>query len=87
MEEKYFEQALGNFTADVAYVKAVRHLYDLGMDIQEIKKECLYPVTEEKIEKVIEDYEKEKNSAAPKSEFVQVTDKYGRKSFIKREKK
>ena len=80
---KPFDESLQNFTADVAYVKSVRHLYDLGLSTEEIVKQCTYPVTEEKVCKVIDAYEKEKQSERKDVTFVEVTDAYGRKSFKK----
>lgn len=59
---KYFREALAAFAADTAYVRAVKHLYDNGLTPEEIKKNLLYPVSIEKIEKVIQQYEAEKNS-------------------------
>ncbi|MCF0131780.1 MAG: hypothetical protein HUJ71_08610 [Pseudobutyrivibrio sp.] len=81
MDEKIFQEALSNFTADVAYVKAVRHLHDLGLPPEEIQKECTYPVSVDKILKAIEDYEKEKCSTNGKAKYVQDTDAYGKKSL------
>lgn len=80
-ENKYFQAALENFAADVAYVKSIRHLYDLGLSVKEIQKQCTYPISIGKIEAVIEKYEKEKNSTQGCVTFVQDVDKYGRKSF------
>lgn len=58
---KYFRDALASFAADTAYVRAVKHLYDNGLTPKEIKKNLLYPVSIEKIERVIQEYEAEKN--------------------------
>lgn len=80
-ENEYFIKALKNFVSDVAYVQSVRHLYDRGLTVEEIKERCGYPVSIQKIEKVIEDYEKEKNSPQSEYTFVQETNAYGRKSF------
>lgn len=86
-ENFYFYNALSSFTADVAYVGAVRHLYDAGLGADEIQKRLTYPLSKEKIEKVIKEYETEKSKSASAYEFVQETDGYGRKSFrrIKRD--
>lgn len=57
---KYFREALENMTAGFAYVGAVRHLHDLGMKPEKIRENLTYPVSLEKIEKVIQEYEEEK---------------------------
>lgn len=88
-ENQYFQKALSNFTAEYAYAGAVRHLYDLGYSPEKIKEQVGYPVSIEKIEKVIADYEKVKNSPEGEYEYVQETDEWGRRSFrkVKHEKK
>lgn len=77
----YFTDALSNFTTEVAYKDAIHRLYDKGLSVEEIKAQCLYPVTTEIVEKVISDYKAEK--AKPKSIFVEDYDKYGRKTLRK----
>lgn len=59
-DQKYFKEALASFAADAAYVRAVKHLHDNGLTPKEIQKNLLYPVSIEKIEKVIQKYETEK---------------------------
>lgn len=81
MENKFFTQALSNFTSDVAYVGAVRHLHDLGFPIEAIADRLDYPVSKEKIADVIKEYEQEKNSPDAGYIYVQDVDSYGRKSF------
>lgn len=84
MEEgKYFKEALASMTANIAYVGAVRHLYDLGMKPEEIHKNMTYPVSIEKIEKVIQKYEEEKASPDDEYQYIQYADKYGKKNFIR----
>jgi len=80
---KYFAEALSAFTADVAYVGAVRHLYDAGYDIADIQKKISFPVSKGSIEKVVQDYEAEKQNKEDAYTFVQDIDRYGRKSFRK----
>lgn len=80
---KYFREALASMTANIAYVGAVRHLYDLGMKPEEIQKKITYPVSLEKIENVLQKYEEEKASTDEQYEYVQYTDQYGRKNFIR----
>ncbi len=65
---KYFREALASFAADAAYVRAVKHLHDNGLMPKEIQKNLLYPVSIEKIQKVIGQYEEEKNSIIKEKE-------------------
>lgn len=83
MENKYFKQALASMTASVAYIDAVRHLYDKGYSVSEIKRNLSYPASEEQIEKAIDDYKNELANGENQYEFVQKTDEYGRKSFVR----
>lgn len=69
--------------ANVAYVDAVRHLYDSGMTADEIQKNLDYPISVEKIEAVILEYEKKKASNDLDYEYIQKQDKFGRRSFIR----
>lgn len=80
-ENRHFQEALANFTADFAYVGAVKHLYDLGYSAENIQKELAYPVSLEKIQRVVDEYEASKHSPQSQYEFVQDTDSLGRKSF------
>lgn len=82
-DNKYFRQALSNFVSEAAYAGAVRHLYNAGYSVKKIKEEIGYPVSEEKIRKVIEDYEAAKNSPDAEYDFIQETDSLGRRSFRK----
>ncbi len=81
MEESYFSQALSNFTSDFAYKKAVWHLHDIGYSIPEIAGRLDYPLSQERIAKLIEEYERMKSGPEAEYTFVQDTDAYGRKSF------
>lgn len=63
MEEQshgYFEEALSNFTKDFAYGGAIRHLVDHGYTADRIIREFQYPISKESIEKMVEQYLKEK---------------------------
>ncbi len=59
---EYFKEALGNFTRDFAYGGAIRHLVDIGYDTDRIIKEFDYPLKRESIEKMVNEYLKEKNA-------------------------
>lgn len=80
-EGRYFKEALADFTSEAAYGGAVRHLYDLGYSVEQIKENLLYPVSLRQIEKVIDEYEKRRNSPEQDYEYVQETDQYGKRSF------
>ena len=57
----YFEEALSNFTKDFAYGGAIRHLVDHGYTVDRIIKEFQYPISRESIEKIVNQYLKEKS--------------------------
>ncbi len=59
-EDEYFRDALTNFTRDFAYGGAIRHLVDRGYSVQNIIDEFHYPLSREVIEKIVNDYKKEK---------------------------
>ncbi len=64
MEEQsqgYFEEALSNFTKYFAYGGAIRHLVDHGYTVDRIIKEFQYPISRESIEKIVNQYLKEKS--------------------------
>lgn len=61
-DQKYFREALASFAADTAYVRAVKHLHDNGLTPKEIQKNLSYPVSIEKIERVVGQYEAEKQN-------------------------
>lgn len=80
---KYFRQALSTMVTNAAYADAVRNLYDNGLTVDEIKENLDYPVSIDKIQAVISDYEKKKDSADNEYEYIQRQDEYGRRSFIR----
>ncbi len=80
-EGEYFREALAGFASEAAYAGAVRHLYDLGYSAEQIREKLLYPVSVSQIEKVIDGYVKRQNSPEGDYEYVQETDRYGKKSF------
>lgn len=79
-ENKYFTQALHNFTFDVACGDAIKHLHKLGFSATEIKSKLNYPVSIEQIERYIKDYEK-KSGESVSYEFIREEDEFGRKTF------
>lgn len=92
MGEEYFKKALSNFTQDMANGGAIRHLWDLGYSIRQIKEQLDYPVSFEKIQEVVWNhllntgvicYDKPGNGSQEKVTYVKEYDKYGRTSFRK----
>lgn len=86
LENNYFKEALASMVSQTAYGDAVRHMHDKGLNPEEIKKNLDYPVTLDKIEQVIKEYELKKESPNSEYEYVQKTDEYGRRSFLRRKK-
>ena len=82
-ENKYIKEALSKMARAGAYENAVRHRYDLGLSLQEIQNNLTYPVSMEKIQHVIEEIEHEKQEPNSEYEYIQKTDEYGRKSFVR----
>lgn len=60
MENSYFHEALSNFTKDFAYGGAIRHLVDKGYTAERIIREFHYPLSRESIEKMVDDYRRQK---------------------------
>ncbi len=84
MSESAFNRALSNFTYEVACKRGIRHLYDLGYDVDSILKELSYPAKRETVEREIKEYreEKEKQAAGAKvPTYVSETDELGRSTF------
>jgi hypothetical protein len=62
MEKKkpgYFEEALSDFTHDVASGRAIRHLVDLGYTTDQIMKRLDYPTPRARVEQTVYRYMKE----------------------------
>ncbi len=86
MSEEHFQNALHNFMKDSANGGAIRHLYDLGYDVEEIKAQLLFPASEEDVQKVIGEYEKEKQAPEEAYEIVKEQTAYGKITFRKKKK-
>lgn len=82
-ENIYFQRTLAKMTAGAAYVDAVRHMYDSGMSAEEIQKNLSYPVSIEKVERAISDYEMEKNNTQGGYKYVEKVNEYGKRSFVR----
>lgn len=91
--QKYFEQALANFTFEAACGGAIRHLADQGFSIRQIREKLDYPVPYEQIQEAVFEHfcdsgtlllrEPEFHSVKTKPEFVLEHDQYGKASFRK----
>ena len=88
---KEFNKALSNFVHDVASGGAVRHLADSGYSISEIAAQLDYPLTKEKIAKVMWEHyintgkicTEEPKETHEKVSFVKEQDAYGKTTFRK----
>ncbi len=66
----YFEEALADFVQNFAYGDAIRHLVDKGYTADRIIKEFHYPLSKERVEKIVDGYleEKKKSKKTDKEE-------------------
>lgn len=95
-EESYFNQALADFTYDVACGGAIRHMADKGYTVKQISERLDYPVSYGKIQKTVSHYLLEKgilcsklpdfSEAAADVEYIREYDRFGHSSFRKKEK-
>lgn len=58
----YFEDALRNFVQDFQYGGAIRHMVDRGYTVDRIIRSGEVSLPREKIEEIVEQYLREKNS-------------------------
>lgn len=56
----YFESALSDFVQNFAYGDAIRHLVEKGYTADRIEKEFQYPISRERLDKIVEGYLKDK---------------------------
>lgn len=90
-EQKYFKQAISNFTFEAACGGAIRHLADLGYSVKQIEEQLSYPVPYEKVQKTVWEYflengillleEPGKVKIQEKADYVKEYNKYGKASF------
>lgn len=89
-EQSFFQNALGNFTHEVASGGAIRHLTDMGYTVKQIMERLDYPTSEERVkrqvwERLLETEviltEEPGSSKREKADYVREYDKYGRASF------
>lgn len=91
MGEKYFQNALHNFTKDVANGGAIRHLWNVGYSVSQIIKQLDYPANFEAVQNVVWEHllssgvisleEPENPKEQTEVSYVKEYDKYGRTSF------
>ncbi len=90
-ENKYFNEALRDFTFDMACGAAIRHLTDLGYTAEKIASRLDYPVPLEKIRAYMDRYiqtsAEDKTNTEGRYEMVREYDEYGRSSYRRVEKK
>lgn len=91
-EESYFQNALGNFTYEVASGGAIRHLTDLGYTVQQIYEQLYFPTPLERVSRGVwerlletEVILPQEPGSAPgmKADYVREYDPYGKASFRK----
>ena len=90
----FFKQSLASFTKDTAYGGAIRHLADNGLTVKEITANLSYPVAENVVSEYVWKHFVDNKTICinladaqdePKGEFVKVTGKYGKTSFVKKD--
>ena len=92
-ETNYFQNALSSFVTEAACGGAVRHLTDIGYTLDQIVDRLDYPAPRAKVQRIMMAYlyesrvllleEPSADLFAPKEQFVQEQDSYGRRSFRK----
>lgn len=94
-EQSFFQNALSNFTHEVASGGSIRHLTDLGYTVKEISEQLSYPTPASQIrrqvwERLIETEvilpDEPGNNTKVKADYVREYDEYGRASFRRVEK-
>lgn len=83
MANEHFNEALKNFMKDSANGGAIRHLYDLGYSVEEIRQKLLFPASVEDIKAVIDAYEAEKSAPEEAYEIIKEQNKFGKTTFRK----
>lgn len=91
MEDKYFKQALSDFTIEFASGDAIRSLSDKGYSVKKIKSKLDFPTPEERIREIVWKHYLEnktvclenpkETSSVENYTIKKVYDNYGRPSF------
>ncbi len=92
-ETNYFQNALSSFVTDAACGGAIRHLADIGYTLDQIVERLDYPAPRAKVQRIMMEYlyesrvllreEPSEELFAPRAQFVQEQDAYGRRSMRK----
>lgn len=89
-ERSFFQNALANFTHEVASGGAIRHLTDLGYTVKQISDRLDFPTPFERVQRQVWERlleteviltEEPGSSHKEKADYVREYDKYGRASF------
>lgn len=89
-EQSFFQNALSNFTHEVASGGAIRHLTDLGYTVKQISEQLDFPTPFERVQRQVWERlletetvltEEPGSSHKEKADYVREYDKYGRASF------
>lgn len=89
--QKFFEQALANFTFETACGGAIRHLADSGYTVAQIMEKLDYPASREQVQEAVLEHlcstgvllrtEPAFEAVQEKPDFVLEYDRYGKASF------
>lgn len=89
----YFQTALSNFVTDAACGGAVRHLTDIGYTLDQIVERLDYPAPRSKVQQIMMEYlyeskvllkdEPSIETLAPKTQYIQEQDAFGRRTMRK----
>lgn len=89
-EQSFFQNALSNFTHEVASGGAIRHLTDMGYTVKQISERLDFPTPFERVQRQVWERlletetvltEEPGSSHREKTDYVREYDKYGRASF------
>lgn len=90
MEKNYFQQALSNFTFDMASGGAIRHLTDIGYTVKQIHEHLSFPTPYERVRREVWTHlietgvillDEPGQSQREKVSYVRDYDQYGKASF------
>lgn len=77
------DSVINDMIKDVAAGGAIRHLYDLGYDVEMIRERLDFPMDREDIEDVVSRYEERLASGDGGYRIVKKQGKYGKITYIK----
>ena len=89
--QDYFKNALSDFTFEAANGGAIRHLWDLGYTVQQIRERLAFPASSQRVQECVWKHMLDKGmvlrqepgslATSQRTEFVREYDKYGRATF------